>query len=128
MTAGMVLGTVQVWLWIGFAVAVLFLGWGIDRIDEDARGAYVFRPLLLPGILLIWPLVLWRWWTLETERDDWRRRHDPPRRAHGYAAAGLTVAIVLALGLGLANRQVWPDGIAPERLAGPPPQAQEAGE
>ena len=24
-------------------------------------GAYAFRPLLLPGLALLWPLVLWRW-------------------------------------------------------------------
>ena len=52
---------VQVWLIRGAVLAVVFLTIGIDRIDEDARGAYVFRPLLVPGILLIWPLVAWRW-------------------------------------------------------------------
>jgi hypothetical protein len=46
---------------VGLAVAAAFLVFGIDRIDPAARGAYAFRPLLLPGIVLLWPLVLWRW-------------------------------------------------------------------
>lgn len=51
--------------WIGAAVACLFLLIGIDRIDEDARGSYAFRPLLLPGIVVLWPVVLIRWLELE---------------------------------------------------------------
>ena len=46
-------------------VAVLFLFIGLDRIDPAAKDAYAFRPLLIPGIVVIWPLVLWRWWSLE---------------------------------------------------------------
>jgi len=107
----------EAWLWAGAAVAAIFLLWGIDRIDEDARGAYVFRPLLVPGILLIWPLVLWRWWVLETGRDQWAKRHAPPRRAHGAAALAMSVLIVLAAGFGLFRKQSWPDNIAPVRLS-----------
>ena len=33
----------------------------IEAIDPVARGAYAFRPLLLPGLALLWPLVLRRW-------------------------------------------------------------------
>lgn len=117
MSAASLLGLVEVYVWIGAAVAAVFLTWGIDRIDADARGAYVFRPLLVPGVLLLWPFVLWRWWVLESGRDDWRRRHDPPRRAHQGAAVAMSLAIVLALGLGLANRQIWPADIAPEQLS-----------
>ena len=43
------------WLIAGAIVAALFLTIGMDRIDEDARGAYMFRPLLIPGVMLIWP-------------------------------------------------------------------------
>jgi hypothetical protein len=52
----------------GALVALAFLGFGIDRIDPAARGAHVFRPLLIPGIVLLWPLVLWRWRQLERNR------------------------------------------------------------
>jgi hypothetical protein len=52
------------WGWggAGAAVAAAFLlGGGIERVEPAARGAYAVRPLLLPGIVLLWPLVLWRW-------------------------------------------------------------------
>lgn len=46
----------------GFGVAVAFLLFGLERTAPAARGAYAFRPLLVPGLMLLWPLVLWRWW------------------------------------------------------------------
>ncbi|WP_343563893.1 hypothetical protein [Kiloniella sp. b19] len=50
--------------WAGLAVAVIFLLYGIDRVVPSARGVFLFRPLVAPGVVLIWPLVLWRWWLL----------------------------------------------------------------
>ena len=58
---------------LGAAVALAFLTAGIERVDPAARSAYAFRPLLLPGLTLLWPLVLWRWRRLERELR-------PPRR------------------------------------------------
>ena len=52
----------------GLVVAAAFLFRGLDRIDPAARGAYAFRPLLVPGLVLLWPLVLWRWRVLARER------------------------------------------------------------
>ncbi len=109
----------EYWLWIGAVVAVAFLLIGVDRIDEDARGAYVFRPLLVPGILLIWPLVLWRWWVLESGRDDWRKRHLPERRAHRIWAVLLAGALLLLLTAGFTIRQTWPADYEPERIGIP---------
>ncbi len=45
----------------GLGVALAFLLVGLDRIDPVARGAYGFRPLLLPGLVLLWPWVVVRW-------------------------------------------------------------------
>jgi hypothetical protein len=45
----------------GLAVALVFLFRAIERATPAARGAHAFRPLLLPGLILLWPLVLWRW-------------------------------------------------------------------
>ena len=115
--AALILALVRVWLWVGAAVAALFLTIGIGRIDEDARGAWIFRPLLVPGILLIWPMVLWRWWVLETGRDNWAKRHDPPRYAHRWAAALMAAGIALAVVLGLTARQEWPAQISPVQLS-----------
>ena len=61
---------VQFWGAAGAVVCVLFLFIGIDRVDPAAHDAYAFRPLLIPGILVIWPLVLWRWWSLEKLARD----------------------------------------------------------
>jgi hypothetical protein len=107
---------IRTWLIIGSLVAALFLSIGIDRIDEDAQGAYAFRPLLVPGILLIWPLVLWRWWVLEAGREVALKRYAPPRAAHGLIAGVMCGLIIALFALGLSQRQIWPADIAPERL------------
>lgn len=116
-TAEAILGFVSLWGGAGAVVALLFLTIGIDRIDEDARGAYVFRPLLIPGILLIWPLVIWRWAVLEMGRDDWRKRHAPPRRAHLRAAIAMAVLAPAIFIIALAIRQTWPADYTPRQIA-----------
>jgi hypothetical protein len=59
------MGVVAFVLWVyaglGLAVAAAFLVIGFDRVDPAAQGAYAVRPLLVPGLVLLWPLVLWRW-------------------------------------------------------------------
>lgn len=59
--ANVIVWAATVYGWIGLAVAVLFLTLGVARVDPAARGAYAFRPLLLPGAALLWPYVLRRW-------------------------------------------------------------------
>lgn len=58
------------YLYAGGVVAAVFLVIGIDRVEPSARGSYAFRPLLIPGICLIWPLVLLRWYKLERAGED----------------------------------------------------------
>lgn len=107
----------KVWGSIGGVVAVVFLSLGMDRIDEDARGAYVFRPLLVPGILIIWPLVLWRWWLYEKGTEAWETRYDPPRKSHFWVGLILPLAIAAIIVTGLMQRQSWPSDIAPEQIS-----------
>ena len=64
-TASLIIEIVEIYFWIGLGVAALFLFIGIDRIDPAARGSYVFRALLIPGCIVLWPLVLLRWLALE---------------------------------------------------------------
>jgi hypothetical protein len=116
-TAQTILNLVEIWCLIGFAVGAVFLFFGIHRVDEDADGAVAFRPLLIIGIMLIWPLVLWRWYVLATGQDNWKRRHRPPRATHLYAALFMAVAIVMTAGLSMALKQTWPANVAPERLS-----------
>ncbi|MEM6588406.1 MAG: hypothetical protein AAF641_08170 [Pseudomonadota bacterium] len=118
MTAQTVLTAVEIWCWVGLAVGVLFLLFGIHRVDEDADGAVAFRPLLIVGIVLIWPLVLWRWTVLARGRDNWQARHVPPRAVHMIAAVFLALAVGAALILSTALKQSWPDHIAPQQLNG----------
>jgi hypothetical protein len=59
--AQFLLQSLTVYAAVGFGVAVAFLIFGLDRVDDGAHGAYAFRPLMLPGLILLWPLVLWRW-------------------------------------------------------------------
>jgi len=105
------------WGVIGSLVALAFLTVGIDRVDEDARGAYAFRPLLVPAVLLIWPLILWRWWVLETGREQWARRYRPPRKAHLAVASLLVICIVFSVLAGIAVRQTWPTDFEPQRVS-----------
>ena len=66
-TANALIWAFEVYLWIGAGVAVLFLLWGIDRINPDARGSYLFRVLAIAGVVGLWPLVIARWIWLERE-------------------------------------------------------------
>lgn len=110
---------VEVWGWIGAAVALVFLTIGIDRVDEDARGAYIFRPLLIPGILVIWPLVLWRWYRHESGTDLWTARYDPPRKSHFWVGLILPFGILLIIATGLIIRQTWPADFVPVQISAP---------
>ena len=116
--AAFLIGLVKLWLILGALVAAAFLTFGISQIDEDAEGALGFRPLIVPGILMIWPLVLWRWWVLASGRDNWRQRHRPPRRSHGVVAVVMAGLLLLTLGTSLSLRQTWPAHIAPQQLSG----------
>ena len=118
-TAATLIALAQYYCMIGAGVAALFLVFGIDRIDEDARGAYAFRPLLIPAVLLIWPLILWRWLREETGAAQWTGRYTPPRAAHWVAAVLMGIVIVLTLAPGFAIRQTWPADTAPVLLEAP---------
>ncbi len=123
-TATTIVEFVRWWGIIGSVIAAVFLTVGIDRIDENAHGSYVFRPLVIPGVILIWPLVLWRWLVLETGRDDWAKRHVPPRRAHGRVWIVLAVLIPAIFITAQVLRQSWPTGYAPQKIEAPGDVAQ----
>ncbi|MEO0575609.1 MAG: hypothetical protein AAF004_09105 [Pseudomonadota bacterium] len=61
-TAALVSAALLAYLAIGVAFSVLFVAFVIDRIDPAARGASLgVRLLLVPGAVLVWPLLVWRW-------------------------------------------------------------------
>ena len=59
--AGIIINAAMAYAVLGIAAAVSFLLTGLDRVEPSARGSQAFRLLLLPGLVLLWPLVLWRW-------------------------------------------------------------------
>ncbi len=115
-TAGTLIWLGSLWLYAGAAVALLFLLIGIGRVDESARGSFTFRPLLVPGILLLWPLVLWRWWKLESGWSPTSLHYRAVRRAHGWVWLVLGIAIPALFILALFSRQEWPEGASAIKL------------
>ncbi len=66
--ARIVIEVLQYYGYVGLAVAAAFLLFGIERVDVRARRAYTFRPLLIPGCVVLWPLVVCRWVAAERRR------------------------------------------------------------
>lgn len=97
MSAAGLIDAAQIWLGIGAVVAIAFLAFGIDRIEPNAKGGYVFRVLIAPGLCLIWPIVLWRWRVAGTGSEAWRNRHSPQRKATGWLGFALAAGIALIL-------------------------------
>jgi hypothetical protein len=67
--AGAIVLFVTIWLAVGIVIGVAFLFLGIDQVDPAARGSYAFRPLLLPGLTLLWPFVATRWFVLSRRKS-----------------------------------------------------------
>ncbi len=92
----------EVYLGAGALVTAVFLLWGIGRRDPQARGSFAFRPLLIPGVVILWPLVLVAW------ARPARAHHRPPLRLQEGLALVLAVAIPVVLVTGLLVRQQGP--------------------
>jgi len=64
---------------VGLAFAVVFVWFGVERLDSEAKGAGIgFRLLILPGVAAFWPLLLQRWVRGVTEPPT---ETNPHRRA-----------------------------------------------
>lgn len=68
-TAAALITALEWYGWLGLGVAALFLSVGIGRIDRSARGAYAARIALIPGVVALWPAVLFRWIQLELAKE-----------------------------------------------------------
>ena len=71
-----------VYLACGVVFAIPFLARGVAAIDPGAReGSWGFRLIVLPGVVVLWPLLLRRWLA---------GRGEPPveSNAHRRAAEG----------------------------------------
>jgi hypothetical protein len=64
------------YLLCGVIVAVPFVIIGVGRIDPHAaNGSWGFRMLILPGTMLLWPLLAKRWL---------QGRHEPPEEHNAH--------------------------------------------
>lgn len=106
--ADTILKFVEYWCYAGLALALVFLTMGIDRVDSNSRKSFIFRPLLIPGVVVLWPLVLWRWIQIATGRDRPLARHRPPREFHRMAWIVFACVIPAILVTGLIVRQDGP--------------------
>lgn len=56
------LGALGVYLAVGVLFALPFVFVGVQRIDPDAAGAGIgFRLVILPGVVMLWPVMALRW-------------------------------------------------------------------
>ncbi|MEL6336064.1 MAG: hypothetical protein AAFQ88_05380 [Pseudomonadota bacterium] len=124
MTATTLLQLGEAYLWLGGVFAVTFLLLGLDRVEPNARGAYAFRALIVPGLILIWPLAAWRWAALARGDDLGCARHTPPRRTQAALALALGIAVPSLLLGAMVLRQAGPLERAPVLLE-PPVEAAE---
>ncbi len=104
---------------VGLLVGMAFIMIGLDRLHPAAHGHWAFRPLLLPGLALLWPYILLRWRRGAAEpqavagQRSQRRRHTRV----WFAIAALPPLILLA---GMALRQTGLADAPPLLLLAPP--------
>ena len=80
MSAAFLLILMAAYLLFGLLFAIPFVFAGVGKIDPHAaHGSWGFRLLILPGTMLLWPLLARRWL---------KGIHEPPeeRNAHRCAA------------------------------------------
>lgn len=112
MTAAALIDIGEGYLMLGALAAATFLLLGLERVEPNARGAYAFRALILPGLILLWPLVLWRWYAVLKGAPE-IARHRPPLRAQARLAIVLSVAAPLLLVVALALKPHGYEAVEP---------------
>lgn len=59
------------YLLAGFIFAIAFIVKGVDVIDEGAHGSsFGFRLIIVPGVIVFWPLLLKKWLKAKKKKDD----------------------------------------------------------
>jgi hypothetical protein len=63
-TAEAIVGGLAGYLVLGLVFALAFVSRGAAAIDPAARGMpRLARLLIAPGVVALWPLLLWKWFT-----------------------------------------------------------------
>lgn len=53
---------IQLYFLAGLIIGLLFIIWGIGKVDHVAQQSSIwFRLIVLPGSILLWPVVLLKW-------------------------------------------------------------------
>jgi hypothetical protein len=61
--AHLLVAAVEIYLGLGLVFAAAFVTVGVGRLDPAARGtSALFRFLLLPGAVALWPVLAHHWW------------------------------------------------------------------
>jgi len=56
------LSTFAGYLILGVVFAIAFVLLGIEKVDATAHGSTVgFRLIIIPGVILLWPILLRKW-------------------------------------------------------------------
>ncbi len=103
---------------VGLLLAVALHFKGLGRIDEDiADAGVVFRLLITPGMVALWPLLVTRWLSAgrsgsQLDDADTPRSSAALRQAHRKLAATTTVVISVLVAIGLLARPGAPPMIA----------------
>lgn len=68
--ANLILIMLSFYLCVGAVFGITFVWRGVDRIDPAAHGApRIFRLLILPGTIALWPTLALRWRRAMLTRD-----------------------------------------------------------
>lgn len=68
MEVEVILIVVAIYLLLGVIFVVPFLLKGLTKVDESAhKGTIGFKLIIIPGVIIFWPLLLRRW--LKTGRE-----------------------------------------------------------
>jgi len=58
-----VLMIVGVYLIFGLVFGLIFIDTGLSKVDDGAQDtSWKFRLLIIPGLLVFWPLFAVKWW------------------------------------------------------------------
>lgn len=102
---------------VGALVAAAFLLVGLERMVPAARGSYAFRPLIVPGLVLLWPVVAWRW--AMGPGTGQRRAARPQQRSHAVIWAVFAALLPTILAISWMQRHYTVPVPASVRLSPP---------
>ena len=66
-----ILTIILIYLLFGLLFAIPFVIKGVGKIDEGAKDSTIgFRIIILPGVIVFWPFLLWKWINVKTMPHD----------------------------------------------------------